>query len=72
MSVIREHWIKCDECGEMQYPSHSMKEARSTAKRNGWTVSFGSGSKGADFCPQCTERLNKEILAENGDNRHET
>lgn len=56
--IVKEYWIKCETCGDMQYPSHSAKLARSEAKKfGGWVYVDGK-----DYCPShapnkaCTRR----------------
>ena len=48
MSIAKDIWIKCDDCGDMQFASHTAKQARLDAGENGWVR-----RNNKDFCPRC-------------------
>ncbi len=52
MSIQKDVWVKCDECGDMGFASHTSEQARREARKNGWV--FRSGK---DYCPNCAPTL---------------
>lgn len=65
MSVRRgacEVWRDADACCQWDAfcGTDSAREARTAAKRNGWSRKAKSDGKFMDLCPECTVRAAKE------------
>lgn len=53
MSIRKDVWVCCDNCGECAFPSHTAKQARSEAKELGGWIHWN----GKDFCPACKDKM---------------
>jgi hypothetical protein len=48
MSIQKAVWVRCDECGEAGFASHTATQARREARENGWVF-----RNGKDYCKSC-------------------